>query len=130
MRIKLFSFIFDVDRSFYLVPHWKISIHIDHTRNKVQFMKILYKKTMSNELNLTNVTFYIYINNTFEEMSYKSLDSRNEDDPILDYFVELLFSADFLSIFTVLTFLTGMLVIIPGFIGIIWYEKYGNHRNR
>ena len=85
---------------------------------------------MANELDFTNAIFYIYINNTFEVMSYKRLESRNDDDPALDYFVELLFSADFLSIFTVLTFLTGMMVIIPGFIGIIWYEKYGNHRNR
>ena len=91
---------------------------------------LYYKKIMANELDSTNVIFYIYINDTFEEMSYKSLKSRNEDDPALDYFVELLFSADFFSTFTVLTFLTGMLVIIPGFIGIIWYEKYGNHRNR
>ena len=85
---------------------------------------------MANKLSLTEESFYIYINNTFEAMSYKHLESRNENDPALDYFVELLFSADFLSIFTILTFLIGMLVIIPGFIGIIWYEKYGNHRNR
>ena len=53
-----------------------------------------------------------------------------QEDLNQDYFDELVFSADGFSIFTIITFLVGILVIVPGFTGIIWYEKYGNHRNR
>ena len=47
-----------------------------------------------------------------------------------EYFDELLFSLDGLSVFTIITYLIGLCIIVPGFTGIIWYEKYGNHRNR
>ena len=55
---------------------------------------------------------------------------QNETRFSVEYFDELLFSLDGLSISTIILYSMGLCIIIPGFAGIIWYEKYGNHRNR
>ena len=45
-------------------------------------------------------------------------------------FFSPLYETDTLKIFTVSGFLIGFTLALPSLIGIIWYEKYGNHRYR
>ena len=48
----------------------------------------------------------------------------------IHYFDEFFFAFNSLSTFTITVYLIGICIIVPGFTGIIWYEKYGNHRSR
>ena len=45
-------------------------------------------------------------------------------------FFRSLYDTDTLKIFTVSGFLIGFALALPSLAGIIWYEKYGNHRYR
>ena len=76
-----------------------------------------------------NETFFQCINASLnaldsDHISYTSYESSS------DYFQELLISNNGLAIFTLVGFFAGFVFIIPGLAGIIWYEKYGNHRIR
>ena len=45
-------------------------------------------------------------------------------------FFRPLYETDIFKIFTVSGFLIGFALVLPLSAGIIWYEKYGNHRFR
>ena len=73
---------------------------------------------------------FIYLKSSPEAVTLDDRTHENGTKSSLEYFDELHFSIDALSIFTIIVYLIGLCIIIPGFTGIIWYEKYGNHRNR
>ena len=72
----------------------------------------------------------VNLNYSRKTLMLDAMTFQNETKFSAEYFDELLFSLDGLSISTVVLYLMGLCIIIPGFAGIIWYEKYGNHRNR
>ena len=72
----------------------------------------------------------VNLNSSRKTLMLDAMTNQNETKFSFEYFDELLFSLDGLSISTVILYLMGLCIIIPGFAGIIWYEKYGNHRNR
>ena len=78
----------------------------------------------------TNRFFYLYINTSLEELKYDSMNFKDASESMPDYFQDFLFSVDGWSITTLILFLAGFCIVVPAFGGIIWYEKYGNHRNR
>ena len=45
-------------------------------------------------------------------------------------FFRPLYETDTLKIFTVSGFVIGFALVLPFLAGILWYEKYGNHRYR
>ena len=72
----------------------------------------------------------VNLNTSRKILMIDAMTDQNETKFSAEYFDELLFSLDGLSISTVILYSMGLFIIIPGFAGIIWYEKYGNHRNR
>ena len=54
---------------------------------------------------------------------------ENVDNNTSNFFRPL-YDTDTLKIFTVSGFLIGFGLALPSLAGIIWYEKYGNHRYR
>ena len=65
------------------------------------------------------------------EMCIRDSSSALTKEKFFDrFFDEYLFSFDALSIFTIAVYLVGLCITVPGLVGIIWYEKYGNHRAR
>ena len=76
-------------------------------------------------------------NHSFQRCVNESIDAMikdniryNADKSSTDYFETLMFSIDGFSTFTVVLCFVGLLISLPGLTAIVWYEKYGNHRNR
>ena len=74
-------------------------------------------------------TFNMCVNSFLKNMRHKNI-SYDPGEPPSDYFEELMFSNNWIAISSLALFFVGILIIVSGFTGIIWYEKYGNHRIR
>ena len=77
----------------------------------------------------SNQSFYRCVNKSRDAMIKNNI-RYNAGDSLADYFETLMFSIDGFSIFTVVICFVGALITLPGLTAIVWYEKYGNHRNR
>ena len=78
---------------------------------------------------ISNHSFYQCVNISIDAM-LKSDIMYNTGESSADYFETLMFSIDGFSIFTVVVCFVGILITLPGLTAILWYEKYGNLRNR
>ena len=74
-------------------------------------------------------SFHQCVNESIDDMIKGNI-RYNAGDSSADFFETLMFSIDGFSTFTVVLCFVGLLISLPGLTAIVWYEKYGNHRNR
>ena len=85
--------------------------------------------TMLQQITEQSKTFNMCVNSYLKNLIHDNI-SYDPGEPPSDYFQGLMFSHNWITLSFLALFFVGILIIVSGFTGIIWYEKYGNHRIR
>ena len=85
--------------------------------------------TMLQQITEQSKTFNMCVHSSLKNLMHENI-SYDPGEPSHDYFQGLMFSNNWITISSLVLLFAGILIIVSGFMGIIWYEKYGNHRIR